>query len=215
MLHQVQAIRAGDPRISLLKELVDKPASVPEALSRLAAHHAASHEPYVTTRTSSVHADGHHFPHFADVPALLVVLAQQLDQLWGECRSHEDDVYVAAFGFFALYAIHPFGEAMERVAVDASQYLLMLRWELDQPVLDLPNTFPKHAAAKCQALFPPCDGSSEEAYEAAARALATTLQQATLASLKQTEPFPTLARWMLGALLMERFPTSIPANTNS
>ncbi|MCB9643945.1 MAG: Fic family protein [Myxococcales bacterium] len=208
MLHELHAIMMGDPREALLAELAKAEAPIPEALSRLAAFHVGHKEKFLPLREKLLSSPEHHFPHAKDVPALVLFFGEQLHRLWASCQSPQDDLFVAAFGFFGITAIHPFEAGNGRVAVDFSQFLLMRRWQLLQLPMDLPADAGRMAMGVWVSLLPPCDGDSPASYYRARTELSAFFEQTTLQRLKQSKPFQIMTQWMSEALHPEAMPST-------
>lgn len=208
MLHELNARMMGDPREALLATLASAQAEIPEALSALAALHAGREEGYMPLRESNLQSGEHFFPHARDVRSLFVFFCQQLHGLWEACQSPQDDLYVASFGVFGILAIQPFEGGSGRTAIDFAQFLLMLRWGLTQPPMDLPSDADKLTGGLFVGLFPACDGASPEAFYEARQSLAKRFDETTLAGLKADKPFQIAAHWLRDALHPEAMPTT-------
>lgn len=199
MLHELNARMMGDPRESLLTRLAKEGAPIPEALAQLGALHAGHEEKHLPLRAAMAHSGEHHFPHPTDVPELLIALCQQINTLWESCQSPEDDLYVAAFSLYGMYAILPFETVTAKASVDLMQYLLMMRWQIDAAPLDLPLEGPKFAAGVFVDLYPACDGDSPESFYNAREALGERFQSCSLAHLKETKSFQIVVEWLRAA----------------
>ncbi len=200
MIHPLRAMMLGDPREMLLSELSHTQPPLPEVLSRLGALHAASKSSHQPLRSVTVCAGSHFFPHPTDIPALLIFFFQKLSGMWSSCAAPEDDVWIGAFAMYGLMAIHPFENGNGRTSVDFMQYLLMQRWSLLEPPLDLPRHAPQLLASVLATLDTSCDGRSPASYWQLRQHLAHRFDGATLTRLKETVPFQIAVHWLLQAL---------------
>ncbi|HAA56625.1 MAG TPA: hypothetical protein DCE42_17810 [Myxococcales bacterium] len=203
MLHQLKAMTMGEPNEALLKELIDQQVPLPIALSRIAALHTASTEVHEPLRGEVVFADEHYFPHPLDVEPLLLFFLQQLHGLWESSTSIEDDLHIATFAMFGVLAIHPFTNGNGRTSQDFAQYLLMRRWELDAPPLQLPKEAYNRLAHAFANQTVHCDGQSPEAFYALRQSLSELFDKTTLASLKQNDSFALVADYLKQTIYIE------------
>jgi len=130
---QLVARQATDPRAALLSRLYEEQSTLLRTLIHINALHSVQHQASHGLRKTWAGADGKLFAHHDDVRMLLFDLFDALDRLWQEARTLEDDLYVATFAMYGITAIHPFTAANGRTAMDFGQYLLMHRWNCDQP----------------------------------------------------------------------------------
>jgi hypothetical protein len=188
-------LATGHPRAGYLSDLVAKRVDGTTVLKRLAALHRASAHAEVAFRLGFVNAGGRSFPHPADLTPLCWQLFARLLLLWDRCQNPFDDLLVVAFGVYGVLAIHPFDNANGRVAIDFAQLLLMHRWGSAQPPLALPDDAHRILAPLMQALDPPCDGESIEAFVALRGALSARFSHMTLEQLAAHPSFRATAEW--------------------
>jgi len=185
-----------DPRAKFLSTLVAERVPVPEALNRIGAFHAQVQDSRIPLRTNFVGVGDRFFCHPHDLSELLVLMFHRLHALWDDCRRMQDDVYVAAFAFYGVTAVHPFSNANGRAAVDFAQLLLMHRWGCSRPPLALPED----AHDIMGGLFVPFDelaeGRSVEDFYRLRVRLIEYIGRTTMRGLQKTPVFIAAAEWL-------------------
>jgi hypothetical protein len=193
-----------DPRAQFLAKLVKERAPVPEALNRIGAFHAQVQDSRIPLRTGLVRSGERYFCHPRDLPELMVLLFHRLHALWDDCRCSRDDLYVAAFAFYGVTAVHPFGNANGRAGIDFAQLLLAHRWGCERPPLALPED----AHDILGGLFVPfdelADGKSVDDFYRLRVRLIEYLGRATMLNIQKTPVFIAAAEWLEQASTMAK-----------
>jgi len=122
-----------------LAPLVGGPAGVYGALPLVASHHLGLRGAAPWRRGGVTTANGHVFPHPADVQDLIDGLFGCLERLFAHARDADDEMAVAALGAWGVVALHPFENANGRTAIDFAHLLVMARLGVTSPVLVLPT----------------------------------------------------------------------------
>lgn len=203
MIPQLQTMDP-DPRAKFLATLVEERTPIPEALNRIGAFHAQVQDSRIPLRTTFVRSGERYFCHPRDLPELLVLTFHRLHALWDNCRCMKDDLYVAAFAFYAVTAVHPLRDANGRAAIDFAQLLLMHRWGCARPPLALPDD----AHDILGGLFVPfdelADGKTVEDFYRLRVRLIEYIGRATMLSLQKTPVFIAAADWLEQAMTVAK-----------
>jgi hypothetical protein len=192
---QLAAHQAADPRMALLSRLYDEQSTLLRTLIHLNALHSVQHEAGHGLRASWAGVDGKLYAHPDDVRMLLFDLFDALDRLWEEALTIEDDLYVAAFAMYGITAIHPFANANGRTAMDFGQYLLMHRWDCQQPPIGFGDGAHHMVGGLFQGLDQLADGNDPLEFVLVRQQLILRFRRTDLSHLRNMPAFQVAVAW--------------------
>jgi len=192
---QLVAHQAADPRMALLSRLYEEQSTLLRTLIHINALHSVQHEASHGLRTTWASADGKLFAAPDDVRMLLFDLFDALDRLWEEACTIEDDLYVAAFAMYGITAIHPFMAANGRTALDFGQYLLMHRWDCDQPPIGFGDGAHHMVGGLFQGLDQLADGDDPLEFVLVRQQLILRFRRTDLSHLRNMPAFQVAVAW--------------------